>query len=514
MTQSDQQTVLMRQPQILCVDSDAAGLALLDAVLAPRGYDVIRVNTGKQALEVLGKEHIDLVLLGVVLPGTDGFTICAHIRADERYHDIPVMMMSALKSREDLLKGLEAGADHYLFKPLDHEEMIARIKLFIKRKKARETFDHTYRNMNALTALGQEAVAAFNPAHFDFQSSLDKMLGLLTRKTSDVLEKPRTVIVGILSESAVGEWYHYEYAFQDFNRVKLDFSLLAGVPVPERGKQKILVLNEQPSALEVKTLLKNFQTRNMPVENGLCYLSHDLCLMALNYGQDIGEGHLNFLWQVIVQSHFFHALSSEVHGVGKAFEYSVYALARAAEAVDDDEGSHIHRVGEYCGIIAERLGMKENFIQTISLQAILHDIGKLYTPREILRKTEPLTAQENIEARKHTLWGAKIIGGHAYLRIAQMIALNHHERWDGTGYPRGLKGDAIPVEARIAAFADQYDTLRMARPGKPQIDHATVTKILNQGDDRVKPQHFDPLVLKAFRETDFLFEEVYQRRKG
>ena len=158
--------------------------------------------------------------------------------------------------------------------------------------------------------------------------------------------------------------------------------------------------------------------------------------------------------------------------------------------------------------------MKEEFIQTISLQAILHDIGKLYTPREILRKTEPLTAQENIEARKHTLWGAKIIGGHAYLRIAQMIALNHHERWDGTGYPRGLKGDAIPVEARIAAFADQYDTLRMARPGKPQIDHATVTKILNQGDDRVKPQHFDPLVLKAFRETAFLFEEVYQRRKG
>ena len=252
----------------------------------------------------------------------------------------------------------------------------------------------------------------------------------------------------------------------------------------------------------------------MPVENGLCYLSHDLCLMALNYGQDIGEGHLNFLWQVIVQSHFLHALSSEVHGVGRAFEYSVYALARAAEAVDDDEGSHIHRVGEYCGIIAERLGMKEDFIQTISLQAILHDIGKLYTPREILRKTEPLTAQENIEARKHTLWGAKIIGGHAYLRIAQMIALNHHERWDGTGYPRGLKGDAIPVEARIAALADQYDMLRMARPGKPQIDHATVTKILNQGDDRVKPQYFDPLVLKAYRETAFLFEEVYQRRKG
>lgn len=514
MTQSDQYATHMRQPQILCVDSDVAGLVLLDAVLSPRGYDVIRVNTGQQAMEVLAKQPIDLVLLGVILPGTDGFTICAQIRADERYRDLPIMMMSALKSREDLLKGIEAGADHYLFKPLDHEEMIARIKLFIKRKKTREAFDRSYRDMNALTALGQEAVTAFNPAHFDLQSSLDKMMGLLVRKTSDIVEKPRTVIVGILSGSAVGEWHHYEYAFQEFNRVKLDFNLLAGVPVPERGKQKILVLNEQPSVLEAKTLIKNFQTRNMPVENGVCYLSHDLCLMALNYGQDIGDGHLHFFRHIMVQSHFFHALSSELHEVGKAFEYSVYALARAAESIDDDTGNHIYRVGEYCGIIAERLGMKNDFIHAISTQAILHDVGKLYTPVHILKKTEPLTAEEAMEARKHTLWGAKIVGGHPHLRIGQMVALNHHERWDGSGYPRGLKGDAIPVEARIAAIADQYDTLRMVKPHKPAIDHVTVTKILNQGDNRVKPQYFDPQVLKAYRETAFLFEEVYNRRKG
>ena len=192
----------MRQPQILCVDSDVAGLVLLDAVLTPRGYDVIRVNTGQQALEVLAKQGVDLILLGVILPGTDGFTICSQIRADERFRDIPIMMMSALKSREDLLRGIEAGADDYLFKPLDHEEMLARIKMLLKRKNARETLDHIYRDMNALAALGQEAIAAFNPSHFDFQASIDKIVKLLVRKTTDVLEKPRTVIVGILSDSA------------------------------------------------------------------------------------------------------------------------------------------------------------------------------------------------------------------------------------------------------------------------------------------------------------------------
>ena len=100
------------------------------------------------------------------------------------------------------------------------------------------------------------------------------------------------------------------------------------------------------------------------------------------------------------------------------------------------------------------------------------------------------------------------------MRVAQMIAINLHERWDGTGYPRGLRGDAIPIEARIAAFANQYDALRMARPYKQGIDHATVTKILNQGNERIRPHHFDPQVLRAYRETAFLFEETYERRKG
>ena len=84
--------------------------------------------------------------------------------------------------------------------------------------------------------------------------------------------------------------------------MKLDFNLLAGITVPERGKPKTFVLTEQPSVLEAKMLLKNFQARNMPVENGICYLSHDLCILAVNYGQEISDYHLNFLRHVMVQS--------------------------------------------------------------------------------------------------------------------------------------------------------------------------------------------------------------------
>jgi len=514
MSTIDTSAMNTKEPQILCVDSDVAGLVLLDAILSPRGYAVIRVNTGREALEVLERETIDLILLGVILPGTDGFAICAQIRADERFRDIPVVMMSALKSREDLLRGIQAGADDYLFKPLDHEEMLARIKMRLNRKQLRDSFNHAYRDMNNLMVLSQEMIETFNTSRFDFQADVDRIITLLVGRTMDTVHKPRTVMMGVMSDNQSWQWFHYEYAFQELNRVKLDFNPISGVLLPEKNKPKIFLLAGRPMETAASLLVKNIQARNMPIENGIGYLSHDLCILAVNYGHEVSDYHVHFLQHVIVQSQFLHSLSRQFQEVGKAFDYTVYALARAAEAADDDAGNHIYRVGEYCGILAERLGMKADFVHAISIQATLHDVGKIYVPSPILRKTDPLNAEEWMEFRKHTLWGAKIIGSNPHLQIGQSIALNHHEKWDGSGYPRGLKGDAIPIEARIAAIADQYDTLRTGRRQKEALDHATVTKILNHGDGRVRPQHFDPLILKAYRETAFLFEEVYNRRKG
>lgn len=514
MTPTDQHAGNLRQPHILCVDSDVAGLVLLDAILAPRGYDVIRVNSGREALSVLTERAVDLILLGVILPETDGFAICAQIRADERFRDIPVVMMSALKSREELLRGIEAGADDYLFKPLDHEEMLSRIKMRLARKDIHDKISQGHEEINSLVVLSQKAIDAFNVSHFDVQANIDTLVTLLVGKTTDLSDKPRSVIVGYMSDQVNWQWFHYEYAFQELNRVRLDFSLLSGISLPEKGKPKTFLLTGEQPAPETKTLIRNFQARNMSLENGIGFLCHDLCILAVNYGEEISDRHLRFFKQVVVQSQFLQSLVQQVREVGKAFDYTVYALARAAEAADDDAGNHIYRVGDFCGIIAERLGMKDHFIHAISVQAMLHDIGKIYVPSHILKKTEALSAEEWIEFRKHTFWGAKIIGGNPHLQIGQSIALNHHERWDGSGYPRGLKGDAIPVEARIIAIADQYDTLRAGKQRKEALDHATVTKILNHGDGRIRPQHFDPLVLKAYRETAFLFEEVYDRLKG
>jgi len=506
-------SMAMQRPQILCVDSDMPGLALLDAVLAPRGYEVVRASGAKEALEILVRQNIDLILLGAILPGVDGFTVCLQLRVHERFRDIPIVMMSAIKSREDFIRGIESGADDFLFKPLDHEMMLARIKMLVERKKNREHLARLYQDTTSLTAFGSNLIEGLKISELDIHADIEKMVRLLIRKTTDMLEKPRSVIVGVLAEVSDWQWHHYEYAFGELGRVKLDFSPVAGIDLPDKNKAKTFLLTGPKTELEAKLLVKDFQARNISVENGIAYLSPELCILAINYGLDVGNDHMAVLRQMILQSRFLYQLSAQSRDMDKAFDYGVYALARAAEAHDDEPGNHIYRVGDYCGVLAERLGLKEDIVRIISVQAILHDVGKIYTPSAILRKTEALTAEEWVEMKKHTLWGAKIIGGHPRLHIAQSIALNHHEKWDGSGYPRGLKGEAIPIEARIATLADQYDALRMERPHKPALDHATVTKILNHGDARTKPHHFDPQVLKAYRETAFLFEEIFERRQ-
>jgi response regulator RpfG family c-di-GMP phosphodiesterase len=504
----------MDRSQILCVDSDAPGLALLEAVLSPRGYDVLRAENGKEALETLIRQPVDLILLGAILPGLDGFTVCLQIRSHERFRDIPIVMMSAIKSRDDLIRGIEAGADDYLFKPLDHEMMLARIKALVERKRNLDRQQRMREESILLTTLGGEVVDGLGGTVSDIDAAIDKMIRLQPRKTMDMIDKPRTVIIGLAQEGAAWIWRHYEYAFQELSRVTLDFNPIAGITLPEKGRSKMLHLSGPQLAPEAQMLIKNFHRRNISVENGLAYLHGDLCVLAVNFGREIDDDHVNFLRQTISLCRLLYLLAAQKRETVKAFDYGVYALARAAECHDDDTGSHALRVGDYCGVLAERLGLKEDFIQRISVQALLHDVGKIYTPSSILKKTEPLSPEEWVEMKKHTLWGAKIIGSHPHWHIAQSIALNHHEKWDGSGYPRALKAEAIPLEARIAALADQYDALRCARAHKPALDHQTVVKILNQGDGRTKPQHFDPLVLKAFRETAFLFEEIFERRKG
>jgi putative two-component system response regulator len=158
-------------------------------------------------------------------------------------------------------------------------------------------------------------------------------------------------------------------------------------------------------------------------------------------------------------------------------------LAVAAEFRDDATGQHTRRVGEYAAAIAAELGLPAGRVETIRRAAPLHDVGKIGVPDAILLKPASLTAEEFEVIKTHTTIGGRILAGgrHALLRMAEEVALHHHERWDGAGYPHGLRGDETPLEARIVAVADAYDSMTHDRPYRPALRAGDAWEILRGG---------------------------------
>lgn len=188
----------------------------------------------------------------------------------------------------------------------------------------------------------------------------------------------------------------------------------------------------------------------------------------------------------------------------KAFEQvksasleTIYRLSKAAEYKDEDTGAHIQRMTYYAVAVAKRMGLVENDIENLTYASPMHDIGKIGIPDRILLKPGKLDDEEWVIMRQHTVFGAKILEGSdaEFVKLGAVVALSHHEKWDGSGYPRKLKGDEIPIAGRIVAIADAFDALTSNRPYRKEP--FSVDKAFSMIKEGIG-SHFDPEVAEAF----------------
>ncbi len=178
---------------------------------------------------------------------------------------------------------------------------------------------------------------------------------------------------------------------------------------------------------------------------------------------------------------------------------TIYRLSRAAEYKDEMTGKHIRRIGLYSGIIARGMGLTEEEARIITQAAPLHDVGKIGIPDDVLLKPAKLSSEERAVMEQHTLIGAEILGRawDKYLQAGEVIAISHHEWWNGNGYPFGLKGEKIPLFGRIVAIADVFDALSCERPYKEAFALEKVFKVM----DEEASLHFDPDAYQAFKRS-------------
>lgn len=504
---------MVTQPKkILCVDDDALNIQLIEGILAGEGYTILSARDGNTALSILEGGEIDLVLLDVVMPDIDGFEVCRRIKSDERLRHIPIIMLTALSARSDRIRGIGEGAEDFIHKPFCDEEVVTRVRMLLKMKELNDRLTGAYDTITHILACGKKTMEEFSPLHFNFSATVETMIGSLLNRSSGSRSAPSAIFIG--TRQLKNRWNCRLYRdratspetwVQSFPSDTIDCVSHGGIPPVYYGNAI------SDATYEISATLEAIGEKSGEIRSFVLSGGDGLCVCALNYDNRVSSFEASVLNSLAVQVLFLNNLSRQTRETEEAFSYTVNALARAAELHDQNTGNHTIRVGEYCAALAKRLGMPAHQAEALRRQAQLHDVGKIYVPAHILRKDGVLSRDEHAYIEQHPLHGAKIIGEHPRFAMAKSIALHHHEHWDGSGYPFRIKGEAIPLDARITAIADVYDALRNQRSYKSAFDHDTACRIIMEGNERTSPAHFDPVLLQVFNKISPEFEEIYER---
>lgn len=438
---------------LLIVDDVPLILTMMETLFEGQGYTLHFAENGRQALQKAWMVRPDLILLDLMLPDMTGIEVCAQVRADRDLAEIPIIMITAMADRSMRLTALEAGADEYITKPFDNVELLARVRTVLRLNRYRHLLAERAR-FQRLTELSPDGIIIMNN-HLRVVFANQAMRPLLG------LDRDESLVGRHLNDFAAG--------YEQLTALRFLQGVLEDEGAPQRLETIFLRKNGYP----------------LPVE---------LSAARVQWGPDAAI-------QVIVRD-IRERKRSELqiqqanHELIQAYDATLEAWVHALDLRDREAIGHTARVTALALKLATQIGIEGEMLAHIRRGALLHDIGKIGIPDGVLHKTGPLTAADTTIMQAHPEFARMLLEPIEYLRPAIDIPYCHHEKWDGSGYPRGLAGEAIPLAARVFVVADVWDALMRGRAWRPALGFFEACDVMR---DELG-QTFDPVIGAVFLE--------------
>ncbi|MGC9387169.1 MAG: HD-GYP domain-containing protein [Hydrogenovibrio sp.] len=408
---------------------------------------------------------------------------------------------------------------HFRLKQTVQHEWFISARNISEQRQLQKNLQNALLKLTELTDFQESALGDYDPLNFNFFDSVQQMLSHIYASENPMdLQLPDAIFCTLDhpdSDRVTGQIF--QQTEQGLTLPYPPFELEKTGPsyAISKGKDALYVQTWQADEMSLDAFQAQFnpKVRSViyPIQGYVAYKSGYTSVIGFYKHTQVQETASYILKSIAIISESLNRISLESQEIFAQFKYTLDALARAAEANDEDTGDHILRLNEYSYLLAKALEMDDGFCNEIRLVAMMHDVGKIHIDPHVLKKPGKLTPEEMNHIKAHPEFGGKILGKSPLMKMAYEIALYHHERYDGSGYPFGLKGSAIPIAARIVSIADVYDALRQERVYKPGFSHEKAYRILTEGDGRTDPSHFDPKVLDAFKKVHHQLDATFNQ---